>query len=77
MQVLHQRLKQADTASLAALIFDLIESAKLQPGATQGLGLVHSRLHVFVDLLLEVKAQLVIEFVLCGGMPHQGTQPEE
>ena len=38
MQVLHQRLNQADTASLAALVFDLIESAKLQPGATQGLG---------------------------------------
>ena len=77
MQVLHQRLNKADTASLAALILDLIESAKLQPGATHGLGLAHSRLHIFVGLSLEVKTQLVIEFVLCGRVPHQGTQPEE
>jgi hypothetical protein len=42
MQVLQQRLDKADTASLAALILDLIEAAKFQPGATQGLGFAHS-----------------------------------
>ena len=77
MQVLHQRLKQADTASLAALILDLIESAKLQPRATQRLGLAHAGLHIFGSLSLEVKAQFVIEFILCGRAAHQGTQPEE
>jgi hypothetical protein len=55
MQVLHQRLNQADTASFAAFIFHLIESAKLQAGATKGLGLAHSRPHIFVGLSLEVK----------------------
>ena len=42
MQVLPQRLNKADTSSLTALIFDLIESAKLQAGATRGLGFAHS-----------------------------------
>ena len=77
MQVLHQRLNKAETASLATLILDLIEPAKLQPGATHGLGFAHTRPHILVDLSLEVKTQLVIEFVLCGRAPHQGTQPEE
>jgi hypothetical protein len=74
---LHQRLNKADAASLAALILDLIESAKLQPGATQGLGFTHSRPHIFVDLSLEVKTQLVVEFVLYGRVPHQASQPEQ
>src|SRR5215469_16757758 len=77
MQVLHQRLNQADTASLAALILDLIESAKLQPGATRGFSFAHSRLHIFLSLSLEMKAQLVVEFVLCGRAPHQSTQSEK
>jgi hypothetical protein len=77
MQVLHQRLNKANATSLAALIFDLIESAKLQPGATHGLGFSHSRPHIFVDLSLEVKTQLVIELDLCGRVPQQATQPEE
>jgi hypothetical protein len=77
MQVLDQSLKQAETASLAALILDLIESAKLQLGATPGLGFAHSRPHVLVGLSLEVKTQFVLEFVLCGRAPQQGTQPEE
>jgi hypothetical protein len=77
MQVLDQRLNKADAASLAALILDLIESAELQPGATHGLSFSHSRPHIFVGLSLEVKSELVIEFVLRGGATHQGTQPEK
>jgi hypothetical protein len=77
MQVLDQCLNKADTASFAALILHLIESTKLQPDATPGLGFTHARPHIFVGLSLEVKTQLIIEFVLCGRAPHQGTQPEE
>src|SRR5215467_3616080 len=77
MQVLDQRLNKTDTSSLAALILDLIESAELQPDTTHSLGSAHSRFHIFLSLSLEMKTQLVVKFVLCGSVPHQGTQSEE
>jgi len=54
MQVLHQRLDKADTASFAALILDLIESTKTSSRRRRrASGSLISRPHIFVGLSLE------------------------
>jgi hypothetical protein len=54
-QVLYQRLNKADATSLAAFILDLLESAKIQPGAAQGFGFAHSRPHILFSLSFKVE----------------------
>jgi hypothetical protein len=50
----------------------LIKAAKLQPHTTQGLRLGHPRIHMFGDLLLKMKAKLIVELTLSGATPEEG-----
>jgi hypothetical protein len=71
-KVLHERLEKAEAARLAAFVFYLIKAAKLQPHTTQGLRLGHPRIHMFGDLLLKMKAKLIVELTLSGATPEEG-----
>ena len=56
---------------------DLLEAAELEPGAPNGLVPREPVAHVGIDLLLEVKAQFVIELLLDDVAPEERAQPEE
>ena len=74
---LQERLDKADTASLATLVFYLIEAAKLQSCAAQSVRGAHPRINMFRDLPLEVEAKFIVELTLGGTKPEEGPQAEE
>src|ERR1700683_1948442 len=75
--VLRQRFEKAHAPSVAAFFFDLFRSAEFQPCAPPRFFARHTRLHVLLDLLLEMKPQLVVEFTLHSVAPEQRAQPNQ
>jgi hypothetical protein len=60
--VLNDGLEEIDAASFAALFFEMFVAAECKTRAATGFTGSEARLDVLLDLLLEMKTQLVIHF---------------
>src|SRR5437773_5115842 len=76
-EVLPESIDERDTPRVAAFFFELFDSAKGQPSPPGRLRRIQTRLHVFFNLPLEVKPELLIHLVLYGLPPNQRPQPIE
>jgi hypothetical protein len=76
MNVLHQDFEVADATCVATFFRDLPGASKIKASAPRGFPMRQTRLNVFLDLPLEMKAEFVIEFRLDGAAPEQRTQTE-
>jgi hypothetical protein len=68
---LGKTLSTKSKAGVPAFLFDLLEAAKLQTDMLQSLIPAHSRRYVFFELMVDVKAQLVVELVSDGASAKQ------
>jgi hypothetical protein len=66
-----------DAASLAALFFDLVQPAHGKSGAASGLRNRRAGLPEFLDLMLEMKAKLFIEFFFDRTPSKQGAKAKQ
>jgi hypothetical protein len=69
--VLRQSLYQVDATGLAAFFFDLVRAAKKKASTTPGFRRGHAGLDKFLDLLLKMKEQLIVQFALHGATPEK------
>jgi hypothetical protein len=71
--ILHQRFKEVRSARLAAFFFDLVGASEFETRAPPRFRERHASLNEFLSLPLEMKSQLVVEFVLNSLAPKQCT----
>jgi hypothetical protein len=69
--------EEVHAARLAAFLFELIDSAEFETSAAASFQERQAGLNELFDLLVEVKAQFVVEFVFDGTTPEQGTQANQ
>jgi hypothetical protein len=74
--VARQVLERSGAACVAVFLSNLIETAKLEPGAPTGRFRVHSSANVQVDLPFQVQMKLSVEFTFDGCAPEQSAEPE-
>jgi len=60
----HQEIEKIQPARVPTLLFDLIESAKHEPGASIRLLPRQARIHVLVGLQINMTAQLLVQLCL-------------
>src|ERR1700691_1193508 len=75
--ILRQRFEKTHAPSVAAFFFNLLRCAEFQPRSPPRFLARHTRLHVLRNLLLEMKAQLVVQFTLDGIASKQRPQPNQ
>src|SRR5262249_33321316 len=72
--VLEEMLDRQDSATLAALLLDLIHASQLPQGGVPGLPRPDSSRRALLHLFLEMKANLVVQLLLDGAPAEQGSE---
>jgi hypothetical protein len=75
-KVLPRMIEQARTACIAAFFPGVIQSSECEAGPAGGFVTRESCADAFLDLLVEVKLQLVVELTFQGLAPKQRAKPE-
>jgi hypothetical protein len=74
--VLHRRLDDADPARVATRFLRPVHAAEVASNDAPRLGGLHASRDKVLDLLLQVKAQLVVEFLLDLRLPRERSPAE-
>jgi hypothetical protein len=77
LDVLRQSLNQMNAAGLAALFLDLVRAAKHKTGLAASFRERQARLDKFIDLPVDMKMQLIVEFSLHGLAAKQSTEANQ
>ena len=73
---LHQIFDEVHTASVAAFFFDLIEGTEFQAGAAAGFCWCETGVDQLLDVLIEMEAELGVEFIFDGVALKQRAQAD-
>jgi hypothetical protein len=71
---LQERFNEQNTTRIAAFFLELFHAAERQARPPDGFRAIESTLQVFINLLLEVKLQLVIQLALHRPPANKSTQ---
>jgi len=66
--------ERADASRVAVLFSDLIERAEFEPGAAAGRFSREALVHVRLDLLIEMKPHLLVEFSIDAARSEDGSK---
>jgi hypothetical protein len=75
-KILAQVVEQAHAASVTAIFLDVFDTTKGKASAAEGLFPRETGAYEFLDLAIEVKAELFMQLVFRSVAPEKGAQPE-
>jgi hypothetical protein len=75
--VLYKGFEEADASGIAALLFDLLEAAERQAGASGGFIQRQACGYVLLYFVVEMSAELIIKFCFDGVSVEQCAEAEE
>jgi hypothetical protein len=71
---LEASLDKRDTARLSAILLDLLKTSEFNPHTALGFFVVQTCADVFLDLVLDVKSKLILQFTLDSAPPEERTK---
>jgi hypothetical protein len=76
-EVLQQVFEPAGAACVATLFFDLLEAAEREACAARGFFTRNACCYVLTDFVVEMRAELIVEFGFDSGATEQSAETEE